>query len=119
MKKYILISAVLTFFYATAVWAQNPTPEPDTLADPVQEGDPAVKQLPPQIDYVKDMDRVAHDKLPGPVRKTLESDERYADWQNAEIYQNKSGDQYVIQFKASGKTTTYRIDKNGRPVLDE
>ena len=102
----------------TAV-AQTPAPEPDTLLDPVQQGDPAVRQLPPQVDYVKDMDRIVPEELPEAVRQTLESSAQYKDWEKAMIYQNKTKDQYVIQFKESDKTTTYRIDKHGRPVIED
>ena len=118
MKKYILFFLILLMGAVTAV-AQTPAPEPDTLLDPVQQGDPAVRQMPPQVDYVKEMDRIVPEELPEPVRQTLESSAQYKDWQKAMIYQNKTKDQYLIQFKESDKTTTYRFDKQGRPVIED
>ena len=119
MKKLILFFIAFSMYGVTAVVAQTPAPQPDTLSDPVQQGDPAVRTLPPQIDYVKDMDRVLPEELPEPVRRTLESSAQYTDWQKAMIYQNKEKDEYLVQFKESGKTTSYRIDKQGRPVRED
>lgn len=118
MKTFILFSMALLISAITAV-AQTPAPEPDTLLDPVQQGDPAVRQLPPQVDYVKDMDRIVPEELPEPVRQTLESSAQYKEWQKAMIYQNKTKDQFVIQFKESDKTTTYKFDNNGRPLIED
>lgn len=57
MRKIIVkiaLSTLLFMVLAAAAHAQNPVPDPDTLADPVQQGDPAVRTLPPGLDYVED-----------------------------------------------------------------
>jgi hypothetical protein len=118
MRKFSIFIATLLITVVTAV-GQTPAPEPDTLFDPVQQGDPAVRKLPPNVDYVKEMDRIVPEELPEAVRQTLDGTPQYKDWQKAMIYQNKSKDEYVVQFKEQDKTTTYRFDKNGRPVIDE
>ena len=52
LKKVILTMITFLIVSVAAVFAQNPVPQPDTLQDPVQEGDPAVRILPPAMDYV-------------------------------------------------------------------
>lgn len=119
MKKVILTVIAFLIVAVAAVFAQNPVPQPDTLQDPVQQGDPAVRNLPPQMDYVNDMKRIIPKEIPAPVRQTLESSAQYTGWEKALIYQNKTKDEYLIQFKDAGKTTSYRFYKNGRPVPDD
>jgi hypothetical protein len=118
MKRTIIIFTIF-LFAVTAVSAQTDTPQPDTLSDPVQEGDPSVRHIPPQADYVKEMSKIVAEELPAPVRKTLDDNAQYKGWEEAQIFVNKANDQYAIQFKESDKTITYRFDKNGKSVLDE
>jgi hypothetical protein len=119
MKSTIAIFTIFFFVAVTTVSAQTDTPQPDTLSDPVQEGDPSVRHIPPQADYVKEMNKIVAEELPAPVKKTLESNARYEGWEKAQIFINKTNDQYAIQFKESDKTVTYRFDKNGKSILDE
>ena len=99
--------------------AQNPVPEPDTAATPVQEGDPAVRTLPPRLDYVEDRKRITPEEVPDPVKQTLESSAQYSNWQRAMIYHDKNKDEYLIEFNEKGATTTYRFNKEGRPIIEE
>jgi hypothetical protein len=120
MKSATAILTILLLAAVTAVSAQTDTPQPDTLSDPVQEGDPAVRHIPPQADeYVKAMNTITAEELPGPVRKTLEGNARYEGWEKAKAFVNKTNDEYVVQFKESDKTITYRFDSNGKQILDE
>jgi hypothetical protein len=104
---------------ATTLFAQNPAPEPDTIPDPVKQGDPAIRQLPAETGYLKDMKRIMPEELPQPVRQTLQSSAQYSNWEKAMIYQSKRNEEYLIQFPEAGKTTSYRFDKEGRPIREE
>lgn len=53
MKKVILTLIAFLMVSVAAVFAQSPVSQPDTLQDPVQQGDPAVRNLPPQMDFDK------------------------------------------------------------------
>ena len=120
MKTLILILLIGAALASTEAFSQNPVPEPDTLSTPVQEGDPAVRTLPPGLDYVEDdRQRIMPEELPEPVQQTLESGAEYANWQKAAIYKDKNKELYVVEFKEADKTTTYRFSKDGRPVLEE
>jgi hypothetical protein len=59
------------------------------------------------------------EELPDPVKQTLESSVQYADWQKAAIYRDKKKEEYIVEFTERGKTTTYRFDKEGRPIPEE
>lgn len=119
MKKAIFLPIILMFPACAGLFAQIPAPDPDTLSNPVQEGDPAVKQLPPRIDYVEDRQRITPEEVPAPVKETLESSSQYTDWQKAMIFFDKNKEEYVVEFKEKGTTTTYRFNKEGMPVLKE
>ena len=103
----------------TLLCAQNPVPESDTLENPVQEGDPAVRTLPPRLDYVDDLKRITPAEVPEPIRQSLESNAQYADWQKSTIYHDRNKDEYLVEFSEAGKTTTYRFNKEGRQVVEE
>ena len=120
MKSATTILTILLLAAVTAVSAQTDTPQPDTISDPVQQGDPAVRHIPPQAnDYVKEMNKITPDELPDPVRKTLDSNARYEGWEKGQAFVSKTNDHYVIQFKEGDKTMTYRFNKDGKQVLDE
>lgn len=104
---------------ATSVWAQTPVPDPDTLSNPVQQGDPAVRTLPPGLDYVEDKKRISAEEIPDPVRETLESTGRYSGWQKGVVFHDRNKDEYVVEFKEAGKTRSYRFNKDGKPVIEE
>jgi hypothetical protein len=119
MKKLIFIPFTLLLLASGALLAQNPVPDPDTIPNPVQEGDPAVKQLPPRLDYVEHRKRITPEELPEPVRVSLESSAQYTNWQKATIFRDKNKEEYIVEFTEAGKTTTYRFNKEGRPILEE
>jgi hypothetical protein len=119
MKKIIFIPLILLLVSSTVLFGQNPVPEPDTATNPVQEGDPAVRQLPPGLDYVDERKRITPEEIPDPVRQTLESSAQYTDWQKAMIYHDKKKGEYAVEFKDAEKTTTYRFNKEGRPILED
>ena len=119
MKKLIFLP--LTFVILTTITsvAQNPVPDPDTTQNPIQEGDPALETLPPRLDYVEDKKRITPQEVPDVVKQTLESSAQYTDWQKATIYHDKNKDEYLVEFASEGKTTTYRFNKEGKPVVEE
>ena len=119
MKKVVFLSLMVTLLASASVSAQTPAPEPDTLSNPVQQGDPAVKHLPPRMDYVEDKQRITPEEVPQPVKQTLESSAQYTDWQKAMIFFDKNKEEYIVEFKEAGTTTAYRFNKEGRPVLVE
>ena len=119
MQKAIFLSLMLMFIASAAVYGQNPVPEPDTISNPVQQGDPAVRQLPPRLDYVEDRQKITPEEIPTPVRQTLDGSAQYTEWQKAMIYHDKNKDEYVIEFVEAGKTTTYRFNKEGKPIIEE
>ena len=53
------------------------------------------------------------------MKQTLESSAQYTDWQKATIYHDKNKDEYLVEFASEGKTTTYRFNKEGKPVVEE
>jgi hypothetical protein len=119
MKKLLFIPLLLC---ATCICSsgQTPVPEPDTLSNPVQEGDPAVRTLPPGLDYIEaDRERMMPAELPEAVQQTLESGAEYKDWQKARIFKKKDKEEYIVEFKEADRTTTYRFSKDGRPVFDD
>lgn len=118
MKKIIWLPIVLSLMAVSAALAQIPTPDPDTVP-PIKEGDPALRQLPPRDDYADDRQRIVPEELPDPVKQTLESSAEYAGWQKAVIYRDKKKEDYIVEFTERGKTTSYRFDKEGRPVTEQ
>ena len=120
MKHLIYIPLVMCSFICGDALAQTPVPEADTVSNPVQQGDPALRTLPPGLDYVEgDRTRVMPEELPEPVKRTLESGAEYADWQKARIFKKNDKEEYIVEFKEADKTTTYRFDKSGRPVFED
>ena len=119
MKKAIFLPLILLLLASGGIFAQTPVPDADTLSNPVQEGDPAVRHLPPRMDYIEDRQRITPEEVPEPVKVTLESSAQYTDWQKAMIFFDKNKEEYVVEFKEAGKTTTYRLNKEGRPILEE
>ena len=99
--------------------AQTPVPDPDTVGNPIQQGDPAIEAMPPGLDYVDDKKRITPDELPDPVRQTLEGGTRYNNWKQAVIFHDRNKDEYIVEFKKAGKTTSYRFDKEGKPIIQK
>ena len=119
MGKITISTCLFVLFGSAVVMAQAPVPDPDTVLHPVQQGDPALRTMPDDLNYVEDNKRIMADELPGPVRETLESSAQYEQWRRAEIYHDENTDEYEIRFKEAGKTTSYRFNREGRPIQEE
>jgi hypothetical protein len=119
MKKLIIIAFLPVLFGCTSVIAQSPVAQPDTISHPIQEGDPAIRTLPPRMDYVEDKKRIVPEAVPQPVRQTLESNPEYKDWQKATIFHDENKDEYIVEFSVGDKTTSYRFNKEGAPIIEE
>lgn len=116
MKKFWITLAAVLAMGITQLSAQSPVPEPDSIPDPVKQGDPAADNIPPDLHYIKDVKRIMPDELPAPVRHTLESSPQYSGWEKSPIYKSRSTSYYIVELRAAGSTTKYTFDKNGKPV---
>ena len=112
------LTAILLVMVSGISMAQNPVPDPDTIPDPVRQGDPAVQTLPQGLDYVDDLKRIAPTDVPEKVKQALESSAQYSNWQRATLYRDENKDEYVVQFHEKGTSTTYRFTKDGSPIVD-
>lgn len=119
MKKsvYLLLPAIL--LSCISLWAQTPVPDPDTIANPIKEGDPALRTLPPRLDYVEHRKRIQPEELPQQVRETLQSGIEYDDWKNAEIYFDKNKEEYIVEFSEAAEKRSYRFNREGKPILEK
>ena len=97
----------------------TPTPDPDTISTPIQQGDPALRTLPPRLDYVENRKRIKPEEVPQPVRETLQSNAQYNAWQDSKIYYDENTEEYVLEFTDASKTKTYRFNKEGKQILEE
>ncbi|HEY9006341.1 hypothetical protein [Ohtaekwangia sp.] len=116
-KLAVFFSAMLTFS-AASVMAQSSVAEPDSTRDPVRQGDPAPDNVPSQTSYTKDMVRIKHQDIPVALRKTLSAD-TYKGWENANLYKDKSGNVYLLEFQDPLKTRLYKFDRNGKLVKEK
>jgi hypothetical protein len=116
MKKLVLFLTASLFAGASALYAQ--TPEPDTLRDPIKQGDPELRTLPPQAEYRKDMVIVKRNEIPAVLQKALR-DPEYKGWEKATIYRNSSSTLYLVEIQEPAKTRVYRFDKNGKRTDNE
>lgn len=115
MRKLILTTAGVLLSIA-ALMAQSPAPDPDTLRDPVKQIDPEVKVLPQSDKYNEDRVKITAKQIPAAVRQTLSSSTQYEGWEKASIYQNKSGNIFIVEVTKADTTRTFRFDKGGRPA---
>lgn len=116
MKK-LMLPLMLLLFAAVSGFSQTPVSDPDTVGNPIQQGDPAIETLPPGLDYVDDKKRIRPEELPDPVRQTLESGTRYSNWKEAMIFHDRNTDEYIVEFVEAGRSTTHRFDKDGEPII--
>lgn len=119
MRKYILLPFVLLLATTMYGLSQTPIPDPDTVGNPIQQGDPAIEMMPPGLDYAEDKKRITPDELPDAVRQTLDSGTRYNNWKEAMIFHDRNKDEYVVEFGEAGKTSSYRFDKEGKPIIQK
>lgn len=95
-----------------ATLAQSPTPDPDTLKNPVKQIDPAVTQLPPGMHYVDEMVRINAVELPAAVLDSLKKIEPTA-WEKSVVYSDKKKNIFVVEVRGHEKEITYRFSKDG------
>src|SRR5262245_56073443 len=114
MKKLILLLLLIASISA----ANAQIADPDTLRDPVKQGDPDVRITPPQALYRKEMTVIKQAQLPAAVKKSLQGSE-YKGWEKATIYRNASSTLYLVEIQEPAKTRVYRFDKNGKRLDDE
>jgi hypothetical protein len=119
MKQSIFVFLAMMACCLSA-FAQQPSPDPDTLKNPVKQIDPEVKQEPADIKYVDEKVRITADELPSVVRDTLRRLEP-SSWEKSVVYRDKKSNTYTVEIRESGNEKTYRFDKNGKRLknLDE
>ena len=118
MKKLLSVTFAMLMLTSIPLLGQNPVPDPDTLPGPVKEGDPALRTLPPRLDYVEDRKRITPEEVPLRVRESLESSAQYTDWQKATLYHDSNKDEYIVEFRGAGRVTTYRFNHDGKPIVE-
>lgn len=119
MKKLKIGPLIPLLLAGTLAMAQGPAPQPDTISNPVKEGDPAIKALPPRLDYVEDKKQITMEELPAPVQHTLQNDSKYRGWEKATIFHEENKDEYIVEFRAADNATTYRFNKAGTQIIEE
>jgi hypothetical protein len=112
MKRHIFFFLALLATLTTAV-AQSPLPDSDTLRNPVKQGDPEVRVIPPQADYRKNLVTIRQKDIPPQLRKTLGRPE-YKGWEKGTLYRNKEATFYLLEIQEPIKTRVYRFDKYGK-----
>lgn len=118
MNKFIVAFSAAAMFSVATAYAQAPAPRADSVRDPIKQGDPAPDNVPTQAAYTKDMVRVNSKDIPASLRKTL-SEDTYKGWESANLYKEKSGNGYMLEFQDPLKTRLYRFDKNGKLVKEK
>lgn len=111
---YVVVLASVT------AYAQQPSPDPDTLKNPIKQIDPVPAQEPAEIQYVDESVRIAADELPQAVLDSLKALEPAA-WEKSVVYREKNGEGYRIEVRDGGQERNYRFNKEGVRVktLDE
>jgi hypothetical protein len=117
MKTSFFIAALLLLTCSLG-YCQSPVPDADTVKDPIKQGDPAPQIIQPRVSYKKTMVSIKPSQVPAPVKKRL-AHSAYKGWEKATIYRNESSTLYLVEFQESGKTRTYRFDKNGQQLEDD
>ena len=112
MKRHIFLLLAI-FTSLVAALAQSPVPDADTLRNPVKQGDPEVRVIPPQADYRKNLVTIKQKDIPAPLRKTLGRPE-YKGWEKGTLYRNKEATFYLLEIQEPIKTRVYRFDKYGK-----
>lgn len=102
MKKIILTSAALLFFFAAAIAQTEIAP-----ANDVAKTEAAAQDKKTEIKY---------DELPQAVKTTLSGD-AYKSWEVTKVWHNETKDHYEIEVKNATETKTLKFDKDGKEVL--
>lgn len=106
-------------FAGVPLLAQNPVPDADTASHPIKQGDPALKTLPPRLDYTDDRKRISAEELPPQVRQALDSDPKFATWHDATLFHDRNRDEYIVELTTEGKTTTHRFSRDGKLIIEK
>jgi hypothetical protein len=115
MKTVVMIIVAMFHYFANA---QSPTPDLDTLSDPVKQIDPEVKHMPIGLYDASEMVRIHAEELPTTVLKILKTSE-YNGWQKSVVYKHKSKDLFFIEVRDGGKSRTYSFTKDGKRTQQE
>lgn len=119
MRHHIVLPFILLLIAAVNGFSQAPIPDADTVGTPIQQGDPTLESMPPGLDYVEDKKRITPEELPDPVRETLESGTSYKNWKEGNLFHDRNTDEYIVEHRDAGKTTTYRFTKEGKPIIQK
>jgi hypothetical protein len=114
MKIFILtLFASLTFNVCLFAQVQDP----DTIRNPIKQGDPAPQVIPRNAEYRRSLILVRKDELPMEIKKTLQ-DAQYKGWEKATFYRNETSTTYLVEIQDPNKTRLYRFSKDGK-LLNE
>jgi hypothetical protein len=116
--KSLLVTIAFVIFLFSQLSAQSPVPDPDTIRDPVKQGDPAPTVIPAQSQFRKNLIRIKPSELPEGVRKRLKHP-AYKGWEKATISRNQSSTVYTVEFQEPNKTRIYQFDKYGQQLEDD
>ena len=119
MKQLIIIAFIPLLLQGISALGQSPAPESDTISTPAKQGDPAIKALPPRLDYIEDKRRITSEEIPQLVRQTLESEVKYKGWQKAAIFYDENKNEYIVEFNKDDNMTSYRFNKDGAAIIEE
>jgi hypothetical protein len=115
MKKINLILAGTFCLMLSAGFAQESTVL-DTAKNPVQQGDPAVRQSPEQTqeNTLRDMVEISESEIPQSMQNALKGEDYKGE--SKTFYKSKDGDSYAVEIKDGNITQTYRFNKQGKPI---
>lgn len=111
------MKTVIIFLFASLAFSASfaQVQDPDTIRNPVKQGDPAPQVVPKHAEYRRSFIVVRKDDLPVGVKKSLQDDE-YRGWEKATFYRNGTSTIYLVEIQEPNKTRLYRFTKNGKPL---
>gem|GEM_PF-2200957 len=95
--------------------AQTPTPELDTVNNPVKQIDPEQKVMPSNLKDIDEQARIGSKDLPAAVRRSLRKIEP-EDWQKSVMYLDKKRKTYIIQVRGGSGERTYHFNRKGKQL---
>lgn len=117
MKNIKLILAGTFCMLLSAGFAQEST-SLDTAKNPVQQGDPAVRQSPEQTkeNTLRDMVEISESEIPSTMQNALKGEDYQGE--SKTFYKSKDGESYAVEIKDGNITQTYRFNKQGKAIND-
>ena len=117
MKKMRLIMAGTLCLFMSAAFAQESS-DLDTIKNPVQQGDPTVRQSPEQIqeNTLRDMVEISESEIPSTMQNALKGKDYQGE--SKTFYKSKDGESYAVEIKDGNITQTYRFNKQGKAFND-